>query len=177
MTTDIEPTMSRFPELTKAANYSMATSGDGSWCFYNLGGEVRLYLRWVDGRFVLSKAEREQPEHTLFVSSVIDDVEKFLIYHLTGLYRRRQGQQQLLVTPIPVTADSVAPGFSLQLDGEGLATLTEAATGAERHGRVIAVAEFSHYAALSADELRTLTLHPERSPVFAATQAQAGTPR
>ena len=170
MTIDIEPMMSRFPELAKAANYTMARSDEGTWCFYNLGGEVRLYLREVDGRFVLSRAERQAPEHTLFASSVLDDVEKFLVFHLTGLYRRRQGQPLLLVTPVPVTAASVAPGFSLELDGEGLAVLTGAATGTERRGRVIALAEFSYYADLSADELRTVTLHPEESPVFAATQ-------
>ena len=171
MTTDIEPMMSRFPELAKAANYSMARSDEGTWCFYNLGGEVRLYVRQADGRFVLSRAERGAPESTLFASSDLDDVEKFLVFHLTGHYRRRQGQPLLLVAPVPVTADSVAPGFSLQPDGDGEAVLTEAATGTERRGRVIALAEFSHYAALSAAELRTVTVHPADSPVFAATRA------
>jgi hypothetical protein len=45
------------------------------------------------------------------------------------------------------------------------------ATGVERQGRVIALVEFSHYSGLSADELRTYTLHPEASPIFAATNA------
>ncbi|MFE4834030.1 Imm61 family immunity protein [Arthrobacter sp. NPDC056691] len=163
--------MSRFPELAKAANYSMARSGDDSWCLYNLGGEVQLYLREVDGRFVLTEAERERSERIVFVSPVLDDIEKFLVFRLTSLYRRRQGQPLLLVTPVPVTADSVAPGFSLRLVGDGLATLTEATTGVERQGRIIPLVEFSHYSALSADELRTYTLHPEASPVFRATNA------
>lgn len=171
MTIDIEPMMSRFPELAKAANYRMARSDDGTWCFYNLGGEVRLYLREVDGRFVLTEAERERSERILFVSPLLDDIEKFLVFRLTSLYRRRQGQPLLLVTPVPVTANSVAPGSNLRLVGDGLATLTESVTGVERQGRVIALVEFSHYSGLSADELRTYTLHPEASPIFAATNA------
>ena len=170
MTIDIEPMMSRFPNWRRRqttpwpgpmrARGASTTLGERSGC---------TSARWTGGLCSAGQSGKRlstpcspRPFSTTSRSSSSS----------TSPVSTDAGRDSrcLLVTPVPVTAASVAPGFSLELDGEGLAVLTGAATGTERRGRVIALAEFSYYADLSADELRTVTLHPEESPVFAATQ-------
>ncbi len=90
MSNEIKPMIDRLLATISAAGYSIVTSQDEPWCLYNLGGEVKIYPRWVDDRYELSTTERSR-ENSYFSSPQLVDIELVLLYRFTNLFRRREG--------------------------------------------------------------------------------------
>ena len=162
MSSEIEPMIDRLLETIHATGYSIVTSQDGSWCLYNLGGEIKIYLRQVDDLYVLSTTERARDEHILFTSPQLVDIELALLYRFTNLFRRRERRPFLMPTSVPVTASKAAPGYTVSKDFNGT-WLLQSPDGPRRTGRQITLIEFSHYADMSPYELWTSMNHAENS--------------
>ncbi|UKA50796.1 TNT antitoxin family protein [Arthrobacter sp. FW305-123] len=149
MSNEIQPMIDRLLETTTAAGYSIVTSQDGSWCLYNLGGEIKIYVWRVDDLYVLSTSERSREEQVLFTSPLLVDIELVILYRFTILFRRCERQPFLMPTSMPVVASKAAPGYTVSKDGTG---------------PQITLIEFSHFADMSPYELWTAMNVQENSP-------------
>ncbi|MFC8040711.1 Imm61 family immunity protein [Paenarthrobacter sp. NPDC057355] len=146
MSNELKPMIDRLLETINAAGYSIVTSQDGSWCLYNLGGEVKMYLLQAEDRFVVSRAERSGEEEVFFASQSIVDIELALLHCFTNLFRRREHQPFLVATPVPISPRKAAPGFTVSHSPDGTWLLQSTAGAPERTGRMITLVEFSYYA-------------------------------
>ncbi|MBT2587629.1 Imm61 family immunity protein [Arthrobacter sp. ISL-95] len=163
MSTELKPMIDRLLETITAAGYSIVTSQDGSWCLYNLGGEIKIYLRQVDDLYILSTTERSREEQILFTSPLLVDIELVLLYRFTNLFRRRERQPFLMPTSMPVVASKAAPGYTVSKAGTGT-WLLQSPDSPRRTGRQITLIEFSHYADMGPYELWTAMNVQENSP-------------
>ncbi len=162
MSSEIKPMIDRLLATISAAGYSIVTSQDEPWCLYNLGGEVKIYPRWVDDRYELSTTERSRGEQLLFSSPQLVDLELVLLYRFTNLFRSREGMRNLMPTTVPVTASKAAPGYTVTKDVSGT-WLLQSPKGQPRTGRQITLIELSHFADMSPYELWTAMNHAENS--------------
>lgn len=142
-----------------------------AWIFANSGGEIRYYLRLVDGWLVLTNAERsETTEQLVFSTPLLADMEKFLTYYFCDSLRGDRQLPMLLVVPIPVTNDKVAPGFTITDSGGPGYELHQGGESIVRRGDDTELVEFSHYVTLTPDEIRESALDPEGKPHFMVWQ-------
>ncbi|MFF9564971.1 Imm61 family immunity protein [Leifsonia sp. NPDC014704] len=138
-----------------------------AWLFATSGAEIRIFLRAVDDRLVLTHAERSDTKEVLvFSTSLLADMEKFLTYFLCSSLREDKRLPRLLVVSIPVTIDKVAPGFTItKADGPGY-ELHHRGESVIRGGDDVELVNFSHYVSLSTEEIRQSALDPEGKPHF-----------
>ena len=158
---DVQAMVDRVNEIAIPAVYagSFREKFDG-WIFASSGGEIRNFLRVVDDQLVLSQAQRSDTDENLVFST-----PKFLTYYFCRRLRERKRLPMLLVVSIPVTNDKVAPGFKITDAGvrDELHQLGESVT---RAGVDVELIKFSHYVALSPEEIRESALDPEGKPHF-----------
>ncbi|MFC8038883.1 Imm61 family immunity protein [Paenarthrobacter sp. NPDC057355] len=129
-------------------------------------GDVRQHLKIRNGAFVLGVSHRGQPENDVFVTSLASNMEKYLLYQICMNARFSKNLPLLLTVPIPVTREKVAPGFVLTGHGRN-SQLIDQHTGAISFGNDVDLVEFSHYAALTPDDLVEACLAPHgKSPFF-----------
>lgn len=100
---------------------------DDSW-YLTVSGEITLHLARRDSKFMLSQSERGRSEDLFFESSHCDAMEKFLTYTLCTQLSADNDLPFLLVAPVPMTKEDVAPGYTLSPNGESW-QLIENATG------------------------------------------------
>ncbi|WP_374178905.1 Imm61 family immunity protein [Leifsonia sp. WHRI 6310E] len=139
----------------------------GAWVFANRGGEIRNYLRIVDGGLVLTNVERaETVEQLVFSTPSLSDMEKFLTYYFCDSLREDRRLPRLLVVSIPVTIDKAADGYTV-VETEGIGyELHRRGESVVRRGSDTDLVEFSHYVALTPEEIRASALDPEGKPHF-----------
>lgn len=165
---EVQAVVDRVNEVAAPAGFGVLLSKISvEWVFANLGGEIRHYLRIVDGELVLTNAERaETVEQLVFSAPLLSDMEKFLTYHFCNSLRRRRRLRMLLAVSIPVTIDKAGDGFSI-VKSEGLGyELHCRGESVVRRGDDVNLVEFSHYAALTPEEIRASALYPEGKPHF-----------
>ena len=165
---EVQAVVDRVNEVAAPAGFGVLLSKISvEWVFANLGGEIRHYLRIVDGELVLTNAERaETVEQLVFSAPLLSDMEKFLTYHFCNSLRRRRRLRMLLAVSIPVTIDKAGDGFSI-VKSEGLGyELHCRGESVVRRGDDVNLVEFSHYAALTPEGIRASALDPEGKPHF-----------
>ncbi|MGH1522557.1 Imm61 family immunity protein [Leifsonia sp. L25] len=112
---DVQALVDRVNEVAIPAGYGAAFWEEfGGWVFANSGGEIRNFLRIDDDQLVLTQAQRSNTDEDLeFSSPLLTDMEQFLTYFFADSLRYEERLPRLLVVSIPVTADKVAPGFTI----------------------------------------------------------------
>ncbi|MFE4467350.1 Imm61 family immunity protein [Leifsonia sp. NPDC056824] len=146
-----------------------------AWVFASSGGEIRNFLRVVDDQLVLSQAQRSNTDESVeFSSPSLTDMEKFLTYYFCRRLRGRKRLPMLLVVSIPVTVDKVAPGYRITDPGGPGYELHHRGDDIVRRGNKWELIEFSHYVALSPDEIRESALDPEGKPHFMVESGSRG---
>ena len=169
---DVQALVARVNEVAIPAVYGGAFwEKFGGWVFASSGGEIRNFLRLVDGRLALTQAQRSNTKERLeFSTPLLTDMEKFLTYFFCRRLREEKRLPMMMVVPIPVTRDKVAPGFTITDPGGPGYELHHAGEGVVRCGDDVELIEFSHYVALSPDEIRESALDPEGKPHFMVAQ-------
>ena len=166
--TDVEAMVERVNAVAIPADFAGGfTQEFDAWVFDSTGGEIRNFLRIVDDRLALTQAQRANTEEDLvFSTPLLEDMEKFLTYFFCGSLRGRERLPMLLVVSIPVTTEKVAPGFTITDPGEPWYELHHFGESVVRAGNKTELVEFSHYVALTPDEIRESALDPEGKPHF-----------
>ncbi|MFE4194336.1 Imm61 family immunity protein [Paenarthrobacter sp. NPDC056912] len=149
MSPDIQSMMDRLGPAASLAGYTVESFPDDPWCIYNVGGEVKLWLRQENGWYVLSESERDRDERIFFAGANLRDMELVLVYRMANRHRRRIGSPLLVPTSAPVTPDQTAKGFDLGRKEYGAWVLRDSATGSVWLGRMITLTEFSHFAGMA----------------------------
>ncbi|WP_431219074.1 Imm61 family immunity protein [Leifsonia xyli] len=139
-----------------------------AWMFADIGCEIRNFLRIVDGRLVLSDAQRGHTEEDLLFSTpLLTDMEKFLTFYFCNSLRGRSRLPRLSLVSIPVTKDKVAAEFSIEeLDESPWYQLRHRDKALVRCGDDVELVKFSHYVDLSPEEIRVSALDPGGEPHF-----------
>ena len=165
---DVEGMVERVNSLAIPAHFGGGFMAEfDAWVFADTGAEIRNFLRVVDDRLFLTRAQRASTEESLeFSSPLLEDMEKFLTYLLCSSLRGDKGLPMLLVVSIPVTIDKVAPGFEVTDSGDRWYELHHSSDGVVRTGNRTELVEFSHYVNLSPEEIRQSALDPEGKPHF-----------
>ena len=169
---DVQALVDRVNEVAIPAGYGGAFWEEfGGWVFANSGGEIRNFLRIVDGQLALTQAQRANThEKPLFSSPLLADMKKFLTFFFSDRLRDEQRLPLLLVVSIPATEEKVAPGFTIiDVGGFGY-ELHRSGESTVRRGNKLELIQFSHYVALSPDEIRESALDPEGKPHFMVAQ-------
>ena len=172
---EVQAMVDRVNEVAIPADFGGAfwQEFDG-WLFASNGGEIRNFLRIVDGQLALTQAQRSNTrERLVFSSPLLTDMEKFLTYYFSGSLREKRRLPMLLVVSIPVTVDKVAPGFTIT-DSGVRDELHHVGEGVVRAGVDVELIEFSHYVALSPEEIRESALDPEGKPHFMVEPGSRG---
>ncbi|MGH1522556.1 Imm61 family immunity protein [Leifsonia sp. L25] len=169
---DVQAMVDRVNEVAIPAVYGGAYWGEfGGWVFASSGGEIRYFLRIVDGQLVLTDAQRARTdENLMFSTPLLTDMEKFLTYYFCRRLREKRRLPMLLVVSIPVTRDKVAPGFTITDPGGPGYELHHAGESVVRCGDDVELTKFSHYVTLTPEEIRQSALDPEGKPHFMVAQ-------
>ncbi|WP_024819742.1 Imm61 family immunity protein [Arthrobacter sp. 31Y] len=156
---------SRIRATSRAAGIDVGQDPlDGTWFFTS--DDVRLHLKIENESFVLGASDRGQAENHVFTTPLLEDMEKYLTYRFCTISRFDKQLPMLLVVPIPVTLDKVAPGFRIEAIGRN-SRLIHHSSHIVRLGSVVDLVEFSHYVNLSGNELRTACMEPNgKLPFF-----------
>ncbi|WP_349867576.1 Imm61 family immunity protein [Leifsonia sp. WHRI 6310E] len=165
---DVQAMVDRVNEVAIPADFGGSFWEEfDAWLFANSGAEIRNFLRIVDNRLVLTNAQRSNTtEQLVFSTPSLSDMEKFLTYYFCDSLREDRRLPMLLVVSIPVTVDKAAEGFSIA-KAEGLGyELHCRGESVVRRGRLIGLVKFSHYVALTPEEIRASALDPEGKPHF-----------
>ncbi|WP_295125416.1 Imm61 family immunity protein [uncultured Leifsonia sp.] len=93
-------------------------------------------------------------------------MDKYLTYSFCYRVRERSRLPMLLIVPIPVTIDKVAPGYTITKAAGPRYELHHRDESTIRRGSDTDLVEFSHYVALTPEELRASALDLEGKPHF-----------
>ena len=170
---DVDAMIDRIRDLVISGGYALGRAPDGmSWFLDSIpGGEIRNTLSLDDNGLLLTQVQRAETEQDLvFATPLLADMEKFLTYYFCGSLREDKLLPLLLVVPIPVTIDKVAPGYTITKADGPRYELHHGDESIIRRGSVIDLVKFSHYVALTPDELRESALDPEGKPHFMVWQ-------
>lgn len=141
--------MDRLDPAASLAGYAIESFPDDSRCIFNVGGEVKLWLRQENGWYVLSESERDRDERIFFACANLRDIELVLVYRMANRHRRRVGIPLLVPTSAPATPDQTAKDFELGQEQYGAWVLRNSVTGSAWLGRMITLTEFSHFAGMA----------------------------
>jgi len=154
-------------EWAKRAEYDL-TRADGAWLFASPGGELRDYLRKLDGLWTLTHAERGGWEHFTMAAAEMADVERYLTVDYGDAIRSGR-RLPMIWTAFEI--EMVCPGYQITVPEKGKLALSKADGGVRiicaggRNSAMRAV-EFSWVADVSMDELRASYLDPDGLPLF-----------
>ncbi|MFC8041840.1 Imm61 family immunity protein [Paenarthrobacter sp. NPDC057355] len=139
-------------------------STDGSW-FLDPRDDFIYHLFVNRNAYILSQSDRGQPEQAVFTTSSLGAMELFVTHLLCEGYREEMDLPRLLVVPVPLTPNDVAPGFLLTQQNH-IWTLIDESTGSKFFSNHINLVKFSHYSKLSPRQLRDSCLSENGKPPF-----------
>ncbi|MCL2454927.1 MAG: TNT antitoxin family protein [Micrococcales bacterium] len=149
-------------EYVKELDVDLRELADG-WVLVSGGGEIRDYLRRVSGVFVLTNAQRAEPEQFVMSAPDILDVERYLTDDMGSSIRSRR---HLWFVYTPRDEKDMAPGWTAVVDSDGNRHLSDP------DGRARAVVYgrnatwFSWLADVPLADIRNSYLDPNGAPLF-----------
>jgi Immunity protein 61 len=141
-------------------------TADGRTVIWNKGGEIRYFIDFVDGYYVITSSDRMDTEKFHFGTVTAVLLEKYLCGHFGGSVRRVRGLQRVRK---PFSLEELAQGCTI---GKRTFAERERATLIDSTGTVVAIGavdrlvELSHYLDVTVVSIEDSFLDPEGAPLF-----------
>jgi Immunity protein 61 len=145
---------------------------DGRTVIWNKGGEIRYFIDFVDGYYVITSSDRMDTEKFHFGAVTMILLEKYLCGRFGGSVRRIRGLRRVRK---PFSLEELQHGCTI---GKRMFAARERATLIDSTGTVVAIGavdrlvELSHYIDVTVDTIKDSFLDPEGTPLFSPLTLQ-----
>ena len=140
---------------------SGARAESGGVVFFTDPGELRDYVREVDGAVVVTEVERSSAEVFEMSATNVEDAAKFLVVRFGFGIRTRMGLPYLR---IPLGLDAIAEGWNVEKVDDRWVAASGLSRRLATFARGSLAAEFTHYGDRGVDEIRESFLDPKGRP-------------
>jgi len=141
-------------------------TADGRTVIWNKGGEIRYFVDFVDGYYVITSSDRMDAEKFHLGAVTMAVLERYLYGHFGNSVRRFHGLQRMRK---PLSRDELQQGYTI---GKVVFGARERDALIASSGTAVAIAaddwlvELSHYLEVTIDTIKNSFLDPEGKPLF-----------
>ena len=149
-----------------AARFAVRRDDDATVIYTNPGGEVRIYIREVDGVYDVSEAERSGDERFKFSTRELDLLLKFLTLELGGAVRFNAG---LPLQSVPSLLEDLPSGFEIETPNPDVDVLLESGVpvaSLESGSGLYPAVEFALVARASLSQIKESFLAADGAPLL-----------
>ncbi|WP_407688871.1 TNT antitoxin family protein [Mycobacterium sp. HUMS_1102779] len=163
---DLTPDVQHWLRLAGLDMIQGSQTNDGRTIIWNSGGEVRNFIDFSDGWYIITESDRMGPEAFSFAGASMQIIEKYLYGAFGGVVRG----DDLPSVRVPFDREELYPGYSI---GKVLFEGRERRTLVDHAGKVVAIAaidrlvELSHYLNVSIEIIKGSYLAADGKPLFA----------
>lgn len=143
-----------------------ARTRDGRTVIWNKGGELRYFIDFVDGYYVITSSDRMDVEKFHLGTVTMPLLEKYLCGRFGGSVRRIRGLQRVRK---PFSVDELQQGCTISkrnFAARERATLIDSTGTVVAIGAVDRLVELSHYLDVTVDTIKTSYLAADGKPLF-----------